>query len=75
MQYLCASDHKGMWGQDLLKAQWFVFEGGKLQKVSSFSPSEEKHCSTACSDTSSSVDGFHLGLWSLSISTGDKEKS
>lgn len=67
------TDHEGMWEQDLLKAQLCVFEGGKHQKVRSFSPSEEKLCSTACSDTSSSVDGFHLGLWSLSTSTGNKE--
>lgn len=38
-------------------------------KVRSFSPKEEKHSSTLCSDTSSRVDGFHLGLWSLSTST------
>lgn len=42
-----------------------------LQKVRSFSPSEEKHCSTYWSDTPSSVDGFHLGLWSLSTNTAN----
>lgn len=42
-----------------------------LQKVRSFSPSEEKHCSTYWSDTPSTVDGFHLGLWSLSTNTAN----
>lgn len=67
--------HKGMWGREARRRLFrYVFEAVRLQRVRSLSPSEEKHWSTIWSETSSSVDGLHFGLWSLSTSTGNTQR-
>lgn len=66
------SHHKGMWRE--VKGLGGEYLEAGLQKVRSLSPSEEKHCSNMWSDTSSSVGGFHFGLWSLSINTVNRQK-
>lgn len=67
--------HKGMWGREARRRLFrCVFEAVGLQRVRSLSPSEEKHWSTIWSETSSSVDGLHFGLWSLSTSTGNTQR-
>lgn len=67
--------HKGMWGREAWRRLFrYVFEAVGLQRVRSLSPSEEKHWSTIWSETSSSVDGLHFGLWSLSTSTGNTQR-
>lgn len=48
---------------------------GSFYSLSSFSPRELKHSSTACSETSDRVEGFHFGLWSLSIKTVSREEN
>ncbi len=59
--------------QRFVKAPYRIFEGS-FYSLRSLSPRELKHSSIACSETPDRVEGFHFGLWSLSISTASRER-
>lgn len=58
--------------QRFVKATYRIFDGS-FYSLRSLSPRELKHSSIACSETPDRVEGFHFGLWSLSISTASRE--